>query len=91
MPAAGAALFLGTLEFVVEEGPRDDWFEDRAIAIGAAVCAVSAVLFFWPATMRGQFLILHDSWVWSYPLRSAAWRQVRERVDDVALHLIGEV
>jgi MFS transporter, DHA2 family, multidrug resistance protein len=41
------ALFLGTLEFVVEEGPRDDWFEDRAIAIGAAVCAVSAVLFFW--------------------------------------------
>ena len=23
------ALFLGTLEFVVEEGPRNDWFEDR--------------------------------------------------------------
>ena len=41
------ALFLGTLEFVVEEGPRNDWFEDHAIAIGAAVCAVSAVLFFW--------------------------------------------
>ena len=40
------ALFLGTLEFVVEEGPRNDWFEDHAIATAAAVCAVSAVLFF---------------------------------------------
>lgn len=40
------ALFLGTLEFVVEEGPRNDWFEDHAIATAAVVCAVSAVLFF---------------------------------------------
>jgi len=40
------ALFLGTLEFVVEEGPRNDWFEDRAIAIAAVVCVVGAVLFF---------------------------------------------
>jgi len=41
------ALFLGTLEFVVEEGPRNDSFEDHAIAAAAVVCAVSAVLFFW--------------------------------------------
>jgi DHA2 family multidrug resistance protein len=41
------ALFLGTLEFVVEEGPRDDWFEDRTITLAAVVCAVSAVLFFY--------------------------------------------
>lgn len=36
------------------------------------------VLFFWPATLRGQFLILHDSWVWSYPMRSLAWQQIHE-------------
>jgi DHA2 family multidrug resistance protein len=40
------ALFLGTLEYVVEEGPRNDWLEDRAIATGAAVCAVSGIVFF---------------------------------------------
>jgi hypothetical protein len=35
-------------------------------------------LFFWPATLRGQFLILRDAWIYSYPLRSAAWRQIHE-------------
>jgi hypothetical protein len=43
-----------------------------------SVVGLLFVLFFWPATLRGQFLILHDSWVWSYPLRSAAWRQLHE-------------
>src|SRR5919198_5162369 len=38
--------FLGTLEYVLEEGPRNDWFEDGTIALFAVVSAVSAVLFF---------------------------------------------
>lgn len=41
------AAFLGSLEFVVEEGPRQDWFQDEYVAIFAVVAAVSAVGFFW--------------------------------------------
>ena len=32
----------GLRVIVVEEGPRDDWFEDRAIAIGAAAARLFA-------------------------------------------------
>jgi DHA2 family multidrug resistance protein len=39
--------FLGALEYVLEEGPRKDWFDDQAIAAMAVVSAVSAVVFFW--------------------------------------------
>ena len=38
--------FLGALEYVLEEGPRNDWFEDGTIALFAVVSVVSAVLFF---------------------------------------------
>ncbi len=40
------AAFLGTLEYVLEEGPRYDWFDDRTIALAAVVSVVSAVAFF---------------------------------------------
>ena len=43
------ALFLGTLEFVLEEGPDDDWFSSRLILAFSVVCVVSCVLFFWRA------------------------------------------
>jgi MFS transporter, DHA2 family, multidrug resistance protein len=39
--------FLGSLEYVLEEGPRNDWFEDSSIFAFAIVGAVSAVAFFW--------------------------------------------
>jgi DHA2 family multidrug resistance protein len=39
--------FLGSLEYVLEEGARNDWFNDTSIFIFAIVGAVSAVLFFW--------------------------------------------
>jgi DHA2 family multidrug resistance protein len=41
------ALFLGSLEYVLEEGPRNDWFEDGAITGFAAAAVVGAALFFW--------------------------------------------
>lgn len=41
------AAFLGSLEFVVEEGPRQDWFEDEYVAVFAVVAAVACVGFFW--------------------------------------------
>jgi DHA2 family multidrug resistance protein len=40
------ALFLGALEYVLEDGPRYDWFEDSTIAFAAAVSAASALIFF---------------------------------------------
>jgi MFS transporter, DHA2 family, multidrug resistance protein len=39
--------FLGSLEYVLEEGPQYEWLQDTSVAICAAVCAVSAVAFFW--------------------------------------------
>jgi DHA2 family multidrug resistance protein len=41
------ALFLGCLEYTLEEGERWDWFADSTIRTAAIVSAVSACLFFW--------------------------------------------
>jgi DHA2 family multidrug resistance protein len=41
--------FLGALEYVLEEGPRKDWFEEDAVFYAAIVSAISAVAFFWRA------------------------------------------
>lgn len=41
--------FLGLLEFVLEEGPGNDWFDDSHIVLATLVCVISAVLFFWRA------------------------------------------
>jgi MFS transporter, DHA2 family, multidrug resistance protein len=41
------ALFLGTLEYVLEEGPGDDWFDSDLISSLIAICVVSGGAFFW--------------------------------------------
>ncbi|MEN2978300.1 DHA2 family efflux MFS transporter permease subunit [Tistrella bauzanensis] len=41
------AVFLGTMEYVVEEGPRDDWFDDRTIAVLFVIMVVAGIGFFW--------------------------------------------
>lgn len=41
------ALFLGGLEFVLDEGPRDDWFDESIITTWTAISLVSGVLFLW--------------------------------------------
>ncbi len=41
------AVFLGSLEFVLEEGPRDDWFDDQTIATFACIAAIASVFFIW--------------------------------------------
>jgi len=38
--------FLGALEYVLEEGPRYEWFDDDTIAAVAAVSGLSALVFF---------------------------------------------
>jgi DHA2 family multidrug resistance protein len=41
--------FLGSLEYVLEEGPQYEWLQDTSVATCAAVCVVSAVAFFYRA------------------------------------------
>ncbi len=38
--------FLGTLEYVLEEGERNNWFDDETITLFAIISAISGVLFF---------------------------------------------
>src|ERR1700709_823931 len=38
--------FLGSLEYVLEEGPQYEWLQDTSVAVCAAVCAVAAGAFF---------------------------------------------
>ena len=38
--------FLGALEYVLEEGPRNDWFGDDTVLLLAWVSGISAILFF---------------------------------------------
>ncbi len=43
----GMAIFLGCLEFVLDEGPRNDWFADHAIIYATIAGVVAAAVFFW--------------------------------------------
>jgi DHA2 family multidrug resistance protein len=45
----GLAAFLGSLQYVLEEGPRRDWFDTASIRSFAAVSAVGAMLLVWRA------------------------------------------
>ncbi|MBB4303283.1 DHA2 family multidrug resistance protein [Rhodobium orientis] len=52
--------FLGSLEFVLDEGPRNDWFDDRYITIFAIISAGSAVALVWrELTVENPVLELH--------------------------------
>ncbi|HEX7759618.1 MAG TPA: DHA2 family efflux MFS transporter permease subunit, partial [Caulobacteraceae bacterium] len=44
--AASLAVFLGGLQYVLEEGPRHQWFQDPGIATVGWFAAVGAVVFF---------------------------------------------
>lgn len=46
---AGMAAFLGSLEYVLEEGPRNDWFQDSHIVIMTIVLVAGALMFFYRA------------------------------------------
>ena len=39
--------FLGSLEYVLEEGPLYEWLQDASVATCTAICAVSAIAFFY--------------------------------------------
>ena len=46
---AGMAVFLGSLEFVLDEGPRHDWFEDGLVLQMFWCMLAGALVFFWRA------------------------------------------
>ncbi|SDS89309.1 DHA2 family efflux MFS transporter permease subunit [Bradyrhizobium canariense] len=39
--------FLGSLEYVLEEGPQYEWLQDTSVAICATICVLSAIAFFY--------------------------------------------
>jgi DHA2 family multidrug resistance protein len=39
--------FLGSLEYVLEEGPQYEWLQDTSVAVFAAIGTLSAIAFFW--------------------------------------------
>lgn len=41
------AIFLGCLEYALEEGPRWDWLDDETIRACVIVSSIASVLFFW--------------------------------------------
>jgi MFS transporter, DHA2 family, multidrug resistance protein len=43
------AVFLGSLEYVLEEGNSKDWFSDEHIVLGTVAMVTGAVVFFWRA------------------------------------------
>jgi DHA2 family multidrug resistance protein len=43
------AAFLGSLEYVLEEGPNHDWLQDEAVFNCAIVLVIGGVVFFWRA------------------------------------------
>jgi DHA2 family multidrug resistance protein len=51
------ALFLGSLEYVLEEGDRWDWFEDQTIAWCGVTSAMAGLLFFWRMLVRRDPLV----------------------------------
>jgi len=44
---AGMAAFLGSLEYVLEEGPNYDWLQDDSVFLFSIVLVIGAIVFFW--------------------------------------------
>jgi DHA2 family multidrug resistance protein len=53
----GLALFLGDLEYVLEEGPNHDWFQDQAVFTCGVLSLVGGVLFFWRTAVAIQPIV----------------------------------
>ncbi|KMK64841.1 DHA2 family efflux MFS transporter permease subunit [Puniceibacterium sp. IMCC21224] len=51
------AAFLGGLEFVLEEGPSNDWLSDHAVAVMAVVMIVGCIVTFWRAFTRDEPIV----------------------------------
>nr|WP_235891000.1 DHA2 family efflux MFS transporter permease subunit [Pararhizobium mangrovi] len=43
---AAMAIFLGSMEYVLEEGPQNDWLQDRAVFVFAITMVIGGLVFF---------------------------------------------
>ncbi len=53
----GMALFLGCLQYVVEEGQRKDWFNDATIVVLTAASLLGAIVFFYRCLRSAEPLV----------------------------------
>jgi DHA2 family multidrug resistance protein len=51
---AAMALFLGSFEYLFEEGPAAGWFEEQEIVFWTFLCSIAGVVFFWRALTRAN-------------------------------------
>ena len=51
------AVFLGALEYLLEEGPQKNWFDENIIVVSAVASAVGGVVFFWRAFTAPQPIV----------------------------------
>ena len=54
---AGMAALLGAMEYVLEEGPQKNWFDEQAVTVCFVVSIVGGVLFFWRAFTAPQPIV----------------------------------
>ncbi len=53
----GMAAFLGAMEYVLEEGPQKNWFDEPIIVVTAVVSVVGGAVFFWRAFTAKQPIV----------------------------------
>jgi DHA2 family multidrug resistance protein len=51
------AIFLGCLQYALEEGPRWDWLDEKTIRVAVIVSAVAGSLFFWRVVSYHQPIV----------------------------------
>lgn len=54
---AAMAAFLGSLEYVLEEGPGNDWLQDRAVLVMSLVTLVGGTVFFARTLTRAEPIV----------------------------------
>ncbi|MDN3713941.1 MFS transporter [Paracoccus cavernae] len=57
----GLAVFLGTMEYVLEEGAADDWFAEPTIVMMTAIMTLGGFLFFWRAFTAEEPIVRLDA------------------------------
>lgn len=54
---AGMAAFLGAMEYVLEEGPQKNWFDEEIVVVCAVVSCIGGLVFFWRAFTAPQPIV----------------------------------
>ena len=57
----GLAVFLGTMEYVLEEGAADDWFAEPTIVMMTVIMTLGGFLFFWRAFTAEEPIVRLDA------------------------------